>query len=611
MSNVVNALTRVPTARLTVAVVLCFLAGGPAGRVDARPAASSGPASRGQAAPAVISTRSASGSRRAARAAMPPLLLASASENRRIEARRAQRAAMPPLRGGHVLIGVVDTGIDYRNADFRNADGSTRIVTIWDQTGSGNPPAGFHFGYECGRAAINSGTCPERDTDGHGTHVAGIAASNGRSGGRFARTGLASSADIIAVKTDFSESNVIAAWKYLVAAAKRLREPIVINNSFGDRSGPHDGTVPEDRALDALSGPGVVFVTSAGNDGHQGLHTDGSLAAGTTRSVAVTSLGSSPELTLAVFYPERDTVTATLTNTRTGQTVGPVSAGSTIDARSDRGETQISIDARRRDNVHNSVVVDLNRLASAPPLTGTWRLTLTARRVAARGRYDAWLLTGQDGAQALAHPDESDTLSTPADAHSVIAVADYATRVQWTDRAGQTYQACDYTLCADGTLRRGDIAFHSSIGPTADGRQKPDVAAPGVLISSSLSSNVQICRHTASDTDNCVDSIFITKDGKHMIDTGTSMSSAYVTGVVALMLQADPALGPKAIDDILRTTARHDRYTGGAAWTPTFGAGKVDPAAAVRRAIIARGKVPAVQSTVVAEASQRSQGRVL
>jgi subtilisin family serine protease len=491
-----------------------------------------------------------------------------------------------PLQGRHVLVGIVDSGIDYANADFKHPDGTTRIRYIWDQTQDGRPPAGYDVGYECDAASINSGECPERDTDGHGTVVAGIAAGNGRSGGAQASPGLAPQADLVVVKSDLETEHVIAAWQYMVSRAKQLREPIVINNSFGDQNGPHDGTEQEAQAIDALSGPGVVFVAAAGNDGNQGIHTGGRVTQGKQSTLTVTAHGTSQELALSLFYSSQDDFVATLSSVHTGQTFGPIDVGARLDTPFAQDSTiHVTLDAHPPDPAHHAIVVDLYTTTPGRSITGSWRLSLTGKQVINGGRYNAWLLTSADGIQTFAKPQESDTLDQPADARAAITVSHYATHTQWTDRNGRRHGACDYLPCAKGVLRSGAVSFNSSVGPTADGRHKPDIAAPGVLIASSLSANVPICHHNSADLDNCIDPVFITRDGKHMIESGSSMASAYVAGAVALILQASPSSGPDDIRAILRSTARHDRFTGKNRWTPTFGAGKIDALAAVRKAI--------------------------
>lgn len=218
-----------------------------------------------------------------------------------------------PVQGNHVLIGIVDTGIDFHNPDFSNRDGSTRIKYIWDQTRDGHAPSGYNFGYECDSASISAGQCPEKDADSHGTHVSGIAAGNGASSFPPKEIGVAPQADIIVVKSDLTNDHIIAAWKYLVDKAQQLGEPISINSSFGAEIGPHDGTEPDSLAVDALSGPGRIFVAAAGNDGNQDTHTDGTISQGGTAAItAVAHGGGASDLSFGVFYSQQDQLSAHL-----------------------------------------------------------------------------------------------------------------------------------------------------------------------------------------------------------------------------------------------------------------------------------------------------------
>lgn len=157
-----------------------------------------------------------------------------------------------PLLGKGVLIGIVDSGIDYENPDFRNADGTTRILALWDQTiQNGKPPEGYHIGTEFTSEQINEALrmevreeryriVPSRDTSGHGTAVAGIAAGNGRGSKNGKYRGAAPEAGLLIVKmggageTGFPRTTqLMRGVDYIVRKAEELKKPVAINISFG------------------------------------------------------------------------------------------------------------------------------------------------------------------------------------------------------------------------------------------------------------------------------------------------------------------------------------------------------------------------------------------
>jgi len=478
------------------------------------------------------------------------------------------------LQGNHVLVGVVDSGIDYRDPDFQNPDGSTRIKFIWDQTQDGHAPIaeGFNTGYECDSASINSGQCPEKDMSGHGTHVIGVATSNGRAASPAKEIGVAPQADIAVVKYN-STAGVLQGWQYLVKKAQELHEPLVVNTSLGLSSTPRDGTSATASALDLLAGPGDVFVESAGNTGHQRLHADTTVAQGQTTSISFEARPvKSPNHTLVqldAYFPNDNQVTATLTNTDTGESWGPAVTGAkfvTNSPRSKDGTTIVDLYNGDYSPRWHQIFVNLEAAPGVTGLSGHYRLDLTGVKITDSGRVDAWLGEEQAG-QFSSNIDESTTLTTPADAAGVISVASYIARSTFTGSDGQSYSNCGLVNGAEAPtcdpsqlIKAGDLAPSSASGPTQDGRQKPDLAAPGQFILSSLSRDVKVCG-SASDT-NCLPKVYLSPDGKYYYGSGTSDSAPFVAGTIALMLQQDPYLDNQQVDAILRSTTRHGSWTG-------------------------------------------------
>jgi subtilisin family serine protease len=213
-------------------------------------------------------------------------------------------AATPANRGAGVIVGIIDSGIDFRHGAFKDVNDQTRIRSIWDQTltpqANESSPSGFNYGVEYSMAKINQALAAANpatvvrhsdDEVGHGTHVAGIAAGDGSDPGlgkpAFTFVGVAPEAEIIFVANrsdtqEFGNSvTTLEAVRYIFARAGQLNRPCVINLSQGDNIGPHDGTSLLERGIDAeLGAPGRAFVKSAGNEGASSRHAEGRVTDG-------------------------------------------------------------------------------------------------------------------------------------------------------------------------------------------------------------------------------------------------------------------------------------------------------------------------------------------
>ena len=160
------------------------------------------------------------------------------------------------LTGKGILVGVVDSGVDFFHPDFRNEDGSSRILRLWDQSVNGNPPEGYTRGTEYTKEEIDEALVlgetegrrlvPSRDVSGHGTAVLGIAAGNGTVSEGVNR-GVAYESEILVVKMGNAGENsfprtteLMEGIDYLVRQAAALGKPIAINISFGNNYGSHE-----------------------------------------------------------------------------------------------------------------------------------------------------------------------------------------------------------------------------------------------------------------------------------------------------------------------------------------------------------------------------------
>jgi len=466
------------------------------------------------------------------------------------------------VTGEGVIIGFVDTGIDTTHPDFTFPNGTTKILYVWDQTTPGRPPAGFGYGYECTSADIEARTCPEIDTFGHGTHVAGIAASSGRATGNY--TGVAPGASIIFVKSGhevcsgdswtFDTNQILDGISYMVKKAAGLNMRLVVSLSLGGNIGSHDGTDPFERALDAFVKEGVPIVVAAGNAAQDQDHIDGQITQGENTTFPFSLRESTTDVAIDIWYSTQDQISGTLhAPNGTSFPIRPVS-GALITSIGEVNTTSASFANG------NELYVEVNS-SSGLPLNG-WSVSLIGRRVYSKGSWNAWTDTETcsfPGSYFLPGSgytvDPNDTIGIPGTATDVVTVGSYVTKNSWKGMDGQTYGESDLTV--------GEISSFSSIGPTRDGRIKPDVVAPGEVIASARSSAVP---KSPSDP-----------DAYHRVLAGTSMATPHVAGTIALMLQYDPDLAAIDVPQLLRTTARWDSITGLLPnGSPTWGFGKID-----------------------------------
>lgn len=221
----------------------------------------------------------------------PRRLINSIGTVRKYNLNTLQNYTVNDLDGEGVIVGIIDSGIDYNHLDFINEDGTTRIINIWDQSVfEGKPPKGFKNGTEWTSTHINKAlkdleenkclsVVHHVDVLGHGTCVAGIAGGNGRSNGEK-YSGIAPKAEFMIVKLGarggegFSRTTeFMRAIRYLVDKAKDLKKPIVINASYGTNEGSHDNnSLFESFINEILEEWKITMVVAAGNEGDRGHH---------------------------------------------------------------------------------------------------------------------------------------------------------------------------------------------------------------------------------------------------------------------------------------------------------------------------------------------------
>jgi hypothetical protein len=486
---------------------------------------------------------------------------------------RGAGPAFTGLSGAGIILGDVDSGVDYAHGDFKDAGGLTRFVNIWDQTTSdaAAPPA-FGYGSEWDAASIDANACTEVDLSGHGTHVMGIQGGDGsQTGGvipQFAYAGMAPKADLIMVKTNFQNSGVLDGVAYVFQRATDLGKLAACNLSLGSHFGPHDGTDAFEAGLSAMTGPGRLIVKSAGNERATALHAEVFAAgAGTNVTMSITG-GTLVNRAFAIdgYYEATENMNVQIT-TPNGTVIGPITLGNSSGAYPGPStangnvylENGVSVTATGDPQVY----IEINNTVGTQNQAGTWTFRFIPVALgAANGEVDLWrFFTNTTTANfVIGVQSGEEKVSQPGNAVELITVAAYASRQTWTD-------------CNNGTINftgapvAGALATFSSPGPTRDGRQKPDITAPGTPIASAISMDfANACGAGAQ--------LHINDGLNHTINQGTSMAAPHVTGACALLLQKFGAINPAFAKAFFNSRALVDAQTGGV-WNKDWGNGKL------------------------------------
>ena len=489
--------------------------------------------------------------------------------------------------GEGVIIGITDWGFDYRHPNFNNnGEDNRRLLRAWDQFKlSGPAPDGFDYGtafnnrHDLLRA--NGDTAGLYGYATHGTHVAGISAGRGIDG-RY--TGQAPYANLLFASFRLNGASWLDAVAWMKDVAKEEGKRLVINNSWGMYTlGPIDGTSLVSQAINNLSDSGVVFVVSAGNCGNDQFHLSKTFVPGesdTLRSMATYygyeeigqgiivwgEPGHPFQFSFAMVHGE-DSACYDWVSTANGDLYidsALVFGNDTLpfditieqaNIFNNRPHILLNVAKNRNYNIHIA-------LTAQSGTVHVWNMTNLANGA---GNMGAAFTQGNSLDYTLG--DNACGISEPACAESCIAVAAH-------NADG---------LKPDGSPNLGQHANFSSNGPLIDGRHKPDISAPGVNVISSLSS------YTTENYTTVMSYTYANREYKWAKMSGTSMSGPAVTGIVALMLQANPDLTAQQVREILCSTARNDEYTGPLhdhdSISDKWGWGKADALAAVNEAL--------------------------
>lgn len=418
-----------------------------------------------------------------------------------------QRAPLS-LTGQGILVGIIDSGIDIYHPDFRNEDGSTRIAGLWDQSlspadGAGQtPPEGYAMGVYFSREQINEiletqEQAPTRDSSGHGTHVAGIAAGNGRAS-RGENRGVAYEADLLIVKLGSRRKDgfpqtaeLMQGVDFCVRWALREGQPLALNLSYGNNYGSHTGTSLIETYLDQVAAIGrTTICVGSGNEGNQRRHASGTLVDGQDHVVEFIVSPGEYNLSIQLWKQYVDRFQISL-QTPSGRTV--VLSGDL------QGTYRYFVDGTELlwyfgepspYSIQQEIYLELLPGEDQTGIrSGVWKFIFTPEKIV-DGRYNMWMPSGASisAETGFLIPSADTTLTIPSTAFRPITVAAY-----------------------DGNT--GTFAPFSGRGFVCCHLVKPDLAAPGV------------------------DILSCAPGGGYTRRTGTSMACPFVTGSAALLMQ--------------------------------------------------------------------------
>ena len=495
--------------------------------------------------------------------------------------------------GKGVILGIVDQGLDYNHPDFKNPDGSTRVLRYWDHTISA-PTIYDYYGYGVlwDSSAINNETCTSNEIGtAHGTTVTGLATGNGSANGK--NKGVAPESDIVIVETDFNLPNwtltIADACDYIFKVADSLNKPAVINLSLGGYLGSHDAKDAAALLIDDLldEHSGRIIVCAAGNSGdeipyhvHNDVDTDTSFF-WNLNNPGNTYVGNNK--ILIDFWT--DTINANYEFSYAADRPSP-----------NYGFVGRTSSRNAMDNSNNEVVNDTlyNTNGDRIATIQTWRniegdrlhmqtifWTIDSLDYLFRfesygsGSFDAWggawqLLsdfeTNVPDVSVMPNiihyrmPDTLQSIVTSwACSEKVITVGNTLNRDSYTDNNGNIQTNPSNTNV-------GEITNNSSKGPARTGVQKPDVSASGDW---SFGSGPFWLLDDPSNNS------IIEDGGFHVRNGGTSMSSPVVAGTAALFLQKCKNASYSDFKSAIQNTSTTDQYTG---LTPNYayGYGKLD-----------------------------------
>jgi len=514
--------------------------------------------------------------------------------NHMVEVQMGQAPLTKGYKGKGIVLGFIDSGIDFLHPDFCDSNGKSRVQFLWDQNQPSGPnsPQPYGYGMDWTKhqidsvvanndvAAINTMDSSGQLEYGHGTNVASVGAGNGLSNGL--NMGADPEGDIIMVSYNFNSNNptlLTDATDYIYNKAKQLGEPCVINASLGDYEGSHDGYDLQAQLVDSMvtAKSGQCFVAAAGNAGDVPFHVGYTVTPNDTNFTwfaydgyqvdiqvyADTASFRNVHFSIGVDQNSPDFVFRGQTHYNT---IFPYIGHFVHDTIYNQAHQRIGIITTYGQIIRNSYSLEF--YIKPDSTSYFWRLSTTGS-----GKFDCWDFANivHSGLPAPATfpaivnykaPDTIETLCTSFQCSPhVITVGNYWNRGTTIDYDTQYVTAPNYLKC--------QLTANSSLGPTRDGRIKPDITAPGNRVLSAYPTQFR-----AYDIVNAPTTIDV--GGWHNIDGGTSMASPEVAGTAAMIFGLYPTATNDQVRNMIIYCADQDNCTGFSLPDSYWGYGKLD-----------------------------------